>query len=646
MAGLRRACAALAAVAAATTATFVAPGGVAHATAGVDLQTTIDPPADSSYAGDDVSFTVHVANIGDTDSDVYTVSLNATSAVIVGADTFNGSCTTTSCSSDFGVAAGAVDDIVVTVHVGSDPTFALDASADTTTDVDTSNNHASSSVVVATPAAATITSHVVWPDKLVTVLTDSSTHAPIAGETMTAGCAPAGSTDPLTALQPYSFDTTTDSTGEQDFYIGDLAATSYDCEVDHAATREVAAAQTLQHIDPRATRVAVTYNATTVRYGTSVHVGVTVSYADTGAPIDAAGTARLLSRAVGATTWQQLATFTVDYSGSATYDFAPRAITDYEVVYDGAGIGHGPSTSSVAQVLVRQGITAVLDPAIVPPGWSATLATVVAPTQPGASVSLQRKTSTGWTTVTSKSLSTTSKQSFAIKQSTVGTYTYRVNRPASSTLLGTATGSLTLTVTLKGKGDWRAHKFLGVYNRHPYSWNPCTVIHYRVNLHNAPREALVDVNETLRRIHLVSGLRFSYDGTTSVVPTSNASNQSEPLVIAWSSKAPGGYPWGLIAGYGGMSRLIYRHGHEVALRGFALLNSNMHFTAGFGRGSTEGQLLMHELGHAVGMDHPDHTGYSNSYEIMHGQMLSMAATVYGAGDIWALQHLGTSQGCF
>src|SRR4051794_28423215 len=39
-------------------------------------------------------------------------------------------------------------------------------------------------------------------------------------------------------------------------------------------------------------------------------------------------------------------------------------------------------------------------------------------------------------------------------------------------------------------------------------WNPCRVIHYRVNLARAPKGALADVKTAVARLRSASGLRF------------------------------------------------------------------------------------------------------------------------------------------
>jgi hypothetical protein len=185
-------------------------------------------------------------------------------------------------------------------------------------------------------------------------------------------------------------------------------------------------------------------------------------------------------------------------------------------------------------------------------------------------------------------------------------------------------------------------------------WNPCARIGYRVNARLGGRGALADTREALARVHRVTGLRFVYRGPTRIVP-GGAGGNSYPrdtrLVVSWArpgqTRLLGARG---VAGRGGPSWVTWRAGGRtkaMITRGFVVLNANLDLGGGFGGGvhngwvGTRGQLLMHELGHAVGLDHPRQ---DDRWEIMYPTMTDKRA-VWGAGDRHGLFRLGEAGGC-
>ena len=132
------------------------------------------------------------------------------------------------------------------------------------------------------------------------------------------------------------------------------------------------------------------------------------------------------------------------------------------------------------------------------------------------------------------------------------------------------------------------------------------------------------------------------------------------IVIAWDHPASNklltsvrslgrGIPTVGVGGASWVGGYVDRAGRPalVIVQGFALLSSGARMTPGFGQGSacglqgTRGQLLMHELGHAVGLDHPRVVDRS---EIM-SPLLSRKLARWGAGDRIALRDVGAASGC-
>lgn len=182
-------------------------------------------------------------------------------------------------------------------------------------------------------------------------------------------------------------------------------------------------------------------------------------------------------------------------------------------------------------------------------------------------------------------------------------------------------------------GDSAAFAFLSVRSGHDLAarWNPCTTITYRVNLDGAPPGALTEVKTAVARVASATGLTFRHAGATAVVPGDAPDNYPPDthLIIAW------GTPGTNEAGIGGATYTPGRtaSGAEALVinRGMVVLDATR----------TTSRLLMHELGHAVGLAHPlidDRT------EIMHARLTAGPAT-WGAGDLAGLHAVGASRGC-
>lgn len=181
-------------------------------------------------------------------------------------------------------------------------------------------------------------------------------------------------------------------------------------------------------------------------------------------------------------------------------------------------------------------------------------------------------------------------------------------------------------------------------------WNPCEAVHYRVNTTAAPAGALADTKVAVARIAHETGLTFVYDGATTAVPT-QAGTRAAGLTIAWAKRGTGAgasdlLPGGSTLGVGGWD-VSYAVGAGGAISGvhivdgFVVLDTaGNKLPGGFAdtRGGTRGELLEHELGHAVGLQH-----VSDTSQVMNAQL--GAHTSLGAGDKAGLRKVGKAGGC-
>ena len=378
-----------------------------------------------------------------------------------------------------------------------------------------------------------------------------------------------------------------------------------------------------------------------VTAGTDVTFDGKVTYADGSVPQTAV--VSLLRKQAGEADFQVVATTTyVGYDGSlANLDNTPTHNATYAI---DVAATWGSARSAEVAVGVQPVPQWSVSPVMLPIGGQSTY-TVRIPDGTGA-VHFQKYVNGAWTTVATQTLDANHTARFVYTTHAYGALQMRAVRDGDEILEAATTAGKTVTTVKAGPGSTSDYTFIGKWGGKPIRWNPCHVITYRVNLKYAPANVLPDIREALRRITLATGLHFKYLGTTSWLPRADYKGWpgTSNTVIAWSPRDPmmPSMQWnGFTAGRGGPSTGTYR-GKPWWKRGWADFNShdNADFPAGFGVNS-RGALLMHELGHMIGLNHA-----KGGVEMMYGGGgWTAPAAVYGAGDMLGLRLLGSTQGC-
>jgi hypothetical protein len=205
-----------------------------------------------------------------------------------------------------------------------------------------------------------------------------------------------------------------------------------------------------------------------------------------------------------------------------------------------------------------------------------------------------------------------------------------------------ACGPIQSHATSGNSGDYAINVYSGWVQR----WNPCQTIHYRVNTDMAPGQ-LGRVLSAVASVSQATGLRFSYDGSTSYVPQQGSWNQPADLVIAFAQHNGSGGGSTYLSGANqlgeGGFQSTYMTGSNGQVtsykitKGYAVIDAT---AFGYSSDLVRNDTLLHELGHAVGLNHARYTS-----EIMYPVISNYSPNGYTAGDLAGLAKVGASNGC-
>ena len=187
----------------------------------------------------------------------------------------------------------------------------------------------------------------------------------------------------------------------------------------------------------------------------------------------------------------------------------------------------------------------------------------------------------------------------------------------------------------------------------PLRFDPCHAVRYTINPDGAPAGAVSDVHEAFRRTGAITGIEFRFagftgethqriggDGRVSYQP-GRYGDVWAPILVSFVNESDEPVLTGNVLGYGGSTSYWTSSSDPAYVTGEIVLDRDLSLVQpGFGPGMTRGNLIQHELGHVIGLDHVEDRG-----ELMFEAISERSPDGYSAGDRTGLAHLGAAAGC-
>lgn len=192
------------------------------------------------------------------------------------------------------------------------------------------------------------------------------------------------------------------------------------------------------------------------------------------------------------------------------------------------------------------------------------------------------------------------------------------------------------------------------------------IIRYRIN--PAGKHSRIRlVKRGIRKLHNATGLHFKYLGKTSYIPHSEASTLTgqqtlqakeqrdatgAELVVAWAKQGTGSRASNLLQSYeDGVGTIKWSsapkipgvsHGSQLRIvEAAVVMKRGVTLRSGFQAGGSVGTLLLHELGHSVGLLH-----VNDPQQIMNPFLGGQSPAHYASGDRTGLTKVGSAPKCF
>lgn len=223
---------------------------------------------------------------------------------------------------------------------------------------------------------------------------------------------------------------------------------------------------------------------------------------------------------------------------------------------------------------------------------------------------------------------------------------------ATGTAEITDSSSPSATLSPRPKIDG-AFRFLERVDGEPVRWNPCDPIAYATNTDGATSSVQPDLRRALARITEATGIEFTSLGATEEtfihayrrMRYQGVTTKVE-LILIWVDHE--GYREILLRLHDRRPSVAFAKtmaglyaDRDQYFGGIVVMDADATARRGFGDNYAHGSVLLHELGHIMGLDH-----VKDADQLMYsGPFPNFGVHDFGPGDLEGLRRLGTDAGC-
>jgi hypothetical protein len=179
------------------------------------------------------------------------------------------------------------------------------------------------------------------------------------------------------------------------------------------------------------------------------------------------------------------------------------------------------------------------------------------------------------------------------------------------------------------------YAFMNVSDGEPIRWDPCRPIYYVINTAGGPSGSEQLIFDAVDSVSQATGLSFEFEGYTTEVASFDRELIQEdygdrfvPVIFGWSTEADEPDLEGTVAGLGGATATSGAYGDQQYLVAGVVILDSVDLQAMMVSGNRRGlarAVIMHEIGHVVGLAHVDDPG-----ELMNPTNSSLEG--WGPGD--------------